>query len=61
MSVEAEGASGVDGAGNVKVNVWTVDAGCSVDAMISTSRGKDSCAYSPSAAKHGHAEMKSAP
>lgn len=41
-SVDADGASGVDGAGVVKVKVWTVDAGCSVDAMISTSRTNDS-------------------
>lgn len=41
-SVEADGASGVDGAGRVKLRVWTVDAGCNVEAMISTSRGNDS-------------------
>lgn len=43
MSLDAEGASGVEGAGRVNVNVCTVDAGCSVEATISTSRGKDSC------------------
>lgn len=42
MSVDADGASGVAGAGSVYVNVCTVDAGCSVDAMISTSRGNES-------------------
>ena len=42
-SVDADGASGVDGAGVVKVKVCTVEAGCKVDAMISTSRGNDSC------------------
>ena len=41
-SVEADGASGVDGAGNVNVKLCTVEAGCSVDAIISTSRVKDS-------------------
>ena len=40
-SVDVAGASGVGAAGTVKVNVWTVDAGCSVEAMISTSLGKD--------------------
>lgn len=36
------GAKGVLGAGKVNVNVCTVEAGCSVDAMISTSRVKES-------------------
>ena len=36
------GAKGVLGAGRVKVNVCTVDAGCSVDAIISTSRVNES-------------------
>ena len=42
-SVDADGASGVDGAGSVKVNVCTVEAGCRVEAMISTSRVNESC------------------
>jgi len=29
--------------GTANVKVWTVDAGCRVDATISTSRGKESC------------------
>ena len=40
--VEADGASGVEGAGSVKEKVCTVDAGCSVEAMISTSRVNES-------------------
>lgn len=43
MSVDAAGAKGVEGAGRLKVKVCTVEAGCNVEAMISTSRGKDSC------------------
>ena len=42
MSVDGLGARGVAGAGRVKVNVWTVDAGWRVEAMISTSRVKES-------------------
>jgi hypothetical protein len=38
----AVGASAVLGAGRLKVNVCTVDAGCNVDAMISTSLVKES-------------------
>ena len=41
-SVEGLDASGVEGAGSVNVKLCTVDAGCRVDAMISTSRVKDS-------------------
>lgn len=41
-SPEGVGARGVLGAGSVNVNVWIVEAGCSVDAMISTSRVKES-------------------
>jgi hypothetical protein len=36
------GARGALGAGRLKVKVWTVEAGWRVDAMISTSRVKDS-------------------
>ena len=39
---EGAGARGVDGAGRVKVKVCMVLAGWSVEAMISTSRGKES-------------------
>lgn len=42
MSVEAEGARGVEGAGRLNEKVCTVDAGCNVEAIISTSLGKDS-------------------
>lgn len=42
MSVDGLGASGVVGAGRLNVNVCTVDAGCRVEAMISTSRVKES-------------------
>jgi hypothetical protein len=42
-SPEGVGARGVLGAGNVNVNVWMVEAGWSVDAMISTSLVKESC------------------
>lgn len=41
-SPEGVGARGVVGAGSVKVKVWTVEAGCKVEAMISTSRVKES-------------------
>lgn len=41
-SPEGVGANGVLGAGRVKVNVWMVEAGCSVDAITSTSRVKES-------------------
>ena len=41
-SVEGLGARGVEGAGRVNVKLWTVDAGCKVDAMISTSRVNES-------------------
>ena len=41
-SVEGLGARGVLGAGSVKVNVCTVEAGWRVDATISTSRVKES-------------------
>ncbi len=41
-SVEGLGARGVDGAGRLNVKLWTVDAGCRVDAMISTSRVNES-------------------
>lgn len=44
------GARGVDGAGSVKVKLCTVEAGCSVDAMISTSRVNESCKRSFSCA-----------
>ena len=39
--IEEEGASGVEGAGSVNEKVCTVDAGWSVEAIISTSRVKD--------------------
>ena len=42
-SVDGLGASGVEGAGSVKVKLCTVEAGWSVEAMISTSRVKESC------------------
>jgi hypothetical protein len=41
-SAEEVGAKGVLGAGRVNVKVWTVDAGCRVDAMTSTSRVNES-------------------
>lgn len=41
-SVDGLGASGVEGAGRVKVKLWTVEAGWRVDAMISTSRVNES-------------------
>lgn len=41
-SVDADGARGVEGAGSANVKVCTVEAGCRVEAMISTSRGNDS-------------------
>ena len=43
MSVDWLGAKGVEGAGSVNVKLCTVEAGCSVDAMISTSRVNESC------------------
>ena len=49
-SVEGDDARGVDGAGKLKVKLWTVDAGCSVDAMISTSRVNESCVENISSA-----------
>lgn len=39
---EGTGARGVEGAGSVKVKVWTVLAGWRVEAIISISRGKES-------------------
>ena len=36
------GVKGVLGAGRIKVKACTVDAGCSVDAIISTSRVNES-------------------
>lgn len=36
------GARGTFGAGKLKVKVWTVEAGWRVDAIISTSRVKES-------------------
>ena len=53
-SVDADGASGVDGAGSVNVNVCTVEAGCRVEAMISTSRGKDSWGDKNAESINGH-------
>lgn len=41
-SPEGVGASGVLGAGRLKVKVWIVDAGWSVEAITSTSRVNES-------------------
>ena len=63
--MDAMGARGVDGAGNVKVKLCTVEAGCSVDAMISTSRVNESCKRSfncaPGAMSNSHYDAPSTP
>ena len=42
-SAEGDDTSGFGGAGKVKEKLWQVDGGCSVEAMTSTSRVKESC------------------
>ena len=53
-SVEGLGARGVEGAGRLNVKLCTVDAGCRVEAMISTSRGKDSWGDKNAESINGH-------